>query len=117
MFAREGERRLVEHLNETVVMMIKNGDLERIYRKYGIWDDAQRELATIAEAGRFYGYSKVVAAKVEKGELLTEEKVESGSRKRGLTIVREYGGIMVQAAALTVLLAAVSFPIAIIVGL
>ncbi len=117
MFARKGERRLVEHVNETIVMMIKNGDLERIYRKYGIWDDYQRELGTIAEVGRFYGYSKVVAAKVEKGELLSEEKVESGARKRGLTIVREYGTIMVQAAGMTVLLAVVSFPVAIIVGL
>jgi polar amino acid transport system substrate-binding protein len=117
MFARKGERRLVERLNETIVMMIKNGDLERIYKKYGIWDDAQRELGDIAAMGRFYGYSNVVTAKVEKGQILSEEKVESGQRKRGFTIVREYGAIMVKAAGLTVLLAVISFPIAILVGL
>ncbi len=117
LFARKGERRLIEQINETIVLMIKNGDLQRIYEKYGIWDDAQAELAAIAATGRFYGYSNVVAAKVEKGELPSSEKVESGQRKRGLAVVREYGGIMVESAGLTVLLAVVSFPIAIFVGL
>ena len=35
--------------------MAKSGELESIYRKYGIWNDAQRELSSIALAGRFYG--------------------------------------------------------------
>jgi polar amino acid transport system substrate-binding protein len=117
LLARKGERRLIEEINASIVLMIKNGDLERIYRKYGIWDEAQTELARIAENGKFYGYSKVVATKVEKGEMPSAEKVALGARKRGLTIARDYGLIMVQSAGITVVLAVLSFPMAVLIGL
>jgi polar amino acid transport system substrate-binding protein len=115
--ARKGEARLVGALNEALILMIRNGDLERIYKKFGIWDEAQAELAAIAETGRFYGYSRAVGARVEPGSLPPEEEVKSGTRKRGLTVVREYAGVMIQAAGLTVVLAVISFPLAILVGL
>ncbi len=42
--------------------MIRDGELERIYRRWGIWDDTQRELGEVAEAGRFYGHAAAADA-------------------------------------------------------
>jgi polar amino acid transport system substrate-binding protein len=117
IYARKGERALVEAVNEALVLMIRNGDIERICTKYGIWDAQQAELASIADNAKFYGLAKAATADVDKGEMPTEEEVNTSTRKRGLTVVKEYTGIMVKAAGLTVILAVISFPIAIVIGL
>jgi polar amino acid transport system substrate-binding protein len=46
-----------------------------------------------------------------------DDVVTIGVRKRGLEVVRAYGGILLQSAGLTVLLSLLSFPLAIAVGL
>ncbi len=117
IFAREGERDVVEAINEALILMIRNGDLERIYRKYGIWDEQQAELSRIAEAGRFFGYSAAVGAEVEAGELPPPGEVKQGKRKRGWDVVTEYAGVMLASAGITVVLSAISFPLAILIGL
>jgi polar amino acid transport system substrate-binding protein len=117
IYARKDERALITAINEALVLMIRNGDIERICTKYGIWDAQQAQLIDIAEQAKFFGFAKAVAAEVEAGEMPTEEEVNTSTRKRGLTVVKEYTGIMVQAAGLTVVLAVISFPIAILLGL
>jgi polar amino acid transport system substrate-binding protein len=52
MYVQKGEERLVKALNEAIILMLHNGDLERIYKKYGIWNDTQKELTTIADGAR-----------------------------------------------------------------
>lgn len=117
MYVRKGEAALVQALNEAIVLMVRNGDLERIYRKYGIWDAQQAELVDIVEKGRFYGYLRAVTARVEKSRMPTEESVRADVRERGWKIVREYGGILLQSAGMTVVLSTLSFPLAILLGL
>ena len=117
VFVRKGETELLRAINEAIILSIRNHDIERIYKKYGIWDVYQTELATIAESGKFFGLAGAVSAKVGEGELPTEETVRLSKKKGGLTIVREYGPILLQSAGITVILAAVSFPLAIILGL
>ena len=60
VFARKDDTALVSALNTALIKLHRDGTLERIYRRYAIWDDAQAELAALIEAGRFYGYSKEV---------------------------------------------------------
>lgn len=118
IYARKGETRLVRALNEAIVLMLRSGELERIERKYGIWDDAQRQLLAIAEAGRFYGLHGAVLTEVEPDEETpTEETIALGTRKRGLEIVTTYGGVLLQSAGLTVVLSLLSFPLAMALGL
>lgn len=117
IYARKGDGPLVGAVNEAIVLMLRNGDLERIYRKYGIWDARQERLRPIAEAGRFYGLAKALEAEVKKGELPPEEVVQTSNRKRGFAVVRDYAGVMLRSAGMTVLLSAISFPCAILVGL
>src|SRR5690606_30962823 len=71
----------------------------------------------IAEMGRFFGLDEAVAAEVEGGELPSEESVQLGDRKRGLQVFIDYGPIMIGAAGITVVLAVISFPLAILIGL
>lgn len=117
IYIKKGETALLQALNEAIVLMQRNGDLERIYRKYGIWDEEQEELAAIVENGRFYGYLKATAAKVEPNEMPSEESVRVEIRKRGWQVVKDYSGILVQSAGVTVILSCLSFPLAILIGL
>ncbi|MEP7354867.1 MAG: ABC transporter substrate-binding protein/permease [Acidobacteriota bacterium] len=117
IYVKKGETALLEALNEAIVLMVRNGDLEAIYRKYGIWDAQQAELADIAARGRFYGYSKAVTAKIEKNQMPIEEAVKADTRKRGWQVVKEYSGILLESAGMTVVLSFLSFPLAIALGL
>jgi hypothetical protein len=81
MYARKGEAGLVKKLNEAIILMIRNGDLEQIYRKYGIWDEQQAELVELAEKAQFYGYYGAVTAEVMFGWKV-HSLVEHGPRGR-----------------------------------
>ncbi len=117
MYVRKGETALLASLNEAIILMVRNGDMERIYRKYGIWDTQQAELTDIVEKGRFYGYVKSTAAKVQQSEMPTQESVRMDTRKRGWKVIADYSGILAESAGMTVILSCLSFPLAILAGL
>lgn len=116
-YVRKGEAALVTALDEALILLTRSGELERIYRRYGLWDGAQKELAAIADAGKFYGYSAAVGAKLEEGRLPAAEEVRQEARPRGWTVVRRYGLVLLQSAGMTVVLSVLSFPVAITLGL
>jgi polar amino acid transport system substrate-binding protein len=103
VYAKKGERRLIDAINGGIAGMLKSGELERIYRRYGIWNADQAELNLMAAAGTFPS--------------ALEPEVTLGARKHGLAVVRDYGPVMLEAAGMTVLLAVLSFPCAIVLGL
>ena len=118
IYARKGEKELVRRLNRALVAMIEQGEIEALYRAYGIWNDAQRELHEIARSGRFFGYATDGAHTSRDAERHGGERhVEVSSRKRGLEVVRAYGGILLQSAGLTLVLSCLSFPLAVLGGL
>ena len=119
IYARKGEKELVRRLNRALVAMIEQGEIEALYRAYGIWNDAQRELHEIARSGRFFGYAADGAhtPKHDPEREGGERHVEVSSRKRGLEVVRAYGGILLQSAGLTLVLSCLSFPLAVLGGL
>ena len=136
IYAHKGEKELVRRLNQALLAMLDEGKLEAIYRAYGIWSDAQRELAEIAHRAGFFGYSRVdperpasspgasheTTGKEGRGtapgaEGSAERRVEVSARKHGLDVVRAYGGILLQSAGLTLVLSCLSFPLAVLGGL
>ena len=117
MYVKKGEAALLQALNEAVILMGRNGELERIYRRYGIWDPAQQRLSEISDSAQFYGYYRAAQSGTQPGETAAEEVVTSGARPRGWNVVRNYGGVLLQSAGMTVLLSALSFPMAIGLGL
>ena len=117
IYVKKGETALLRALNEAIVLMVRNGDLERIDRRYGIWDDHQTRLAGIVEDARFYGYSKAAGARMQQNQMPTEASVSLGARKHGWQVVKDYAGILVESAGMTVILSVLSFPLAILLGL
>ncbi|HEX4999816.1 MAG TPA: ABC transporter substrate-binding protein/permease, partial [Terriglobia bacterium] len=118
IYFKKGEAVLGRALNEAIAVLFRNGELERIYRRYGIWNDRQRqELATIVDNGRYYGYANVLDAKMDNPEAPVQEDVAVSERKRGWDVIKNYSGILLQSAGLTVVLSCLSFPLAIIAGL
>jgi len=118
VYARKGDTALVHALNEALSQLIERGELETLYRAYGIWDDAQRELYDIARAGKFYGYrAPAVEARTADGAESATRSVALGARKHGLDVLVAYGPILIQSAGLTLLLSCLSFPLAVMGGL
>lgn len=117
MYVNKGERSLLRAINDALILMARNGELERIYRKYGIWNTAQERLVQIANAGRFYGYQQAATSEASAGKLAAGEVITTREPVRGWTVVRDYGGVLLESAGMTVILSVLSFPIAIAIGL
>jgi polar amino acid transport system substrate-binding protein len=117
IFVKKGETELRDQLNTALILLNRNGEQQAIYQKYGIWDAQQDELRAVAEMGKFYGQHQATRVEVEEKELPTQEVVTTEVRKRGWDVVTSYGGVLVESAGLTVLLAVVSFPMAVLIGL
>jgi polar amino acid transport system substrate-binding protein len=117
IYLRKGEAGLRDALNDALIVLVRSGELERIYRRWGLWNEAQAELLLLAEAGQFYGHARATGAELKQGEVPMEAAVEQSARPHGLEVVRRYGKILVQSAGMTVLLSVLSFPLAISAGL
>jgi polar amino acid transport system substrate-binding protein len=117
VYARKGDAALVAALNAALIRLYRAGTLEAIYRRYGIWDENQAELAALIEAGKFYGYAKDVLAEPAKpGAAPGAAKPEEPARSAVPGFLDSLW-ILVQAAAMTVILTVLAFPLAMALGL
>ncbi len=91
IFVRPNDTELRERLNAVLRAALQDGSLRRIYEKYGLWNKDQEELAALAE----------------------NWAPESGSGQ-GLS---EYAWLLAKAAGVTVLLACLAMPLAMLIGL
>jgi len=116
VYVRKGEAALVAALDQALIAIVRSGELERLYRRWGLWSDAQQELARIAETGRFYGFDAAVGAKVDPAMPATFAALRF-ERPHGWDVVRRYGIVLLESAGMTVILSVLSFPLAITAGL
>ncbi len=122
-YVPKGEVALARAIDEALVDVVRSGELERIDRAYGIWDERQREIVDLAEKARFFAVDrrKPEAGRPDPardgGRAVGDDSQALGARKHGLDVVVTYGGVLLRSAGLTVLLAVLSFPIAMLVGL
>lgn len=118
VYARRGDDRLVYEMNEALVLLLRSGELEALYRRWGLWTPAQKELRRIAEAGRFYGLADAVEAPIEsRADDVVTTTHQTSAQPHGLEVARRYGGILLRSAGLTVVLSVISFPLAVGLGL
>ena len=119
VYARRGETALIREVDAALAGMIRDGELERILRRYQLWSPEQAELAHIADAGRFFGLRATDASSpTASGDATVDAPVvRASARRHGWAVVRAYSGILVAAAGVTVVLAVLSFPLAIGAGL
>jgi polar amino acid transport system substrate-binding protein len=139
IYVRKGDTKLLAALNEALIQMIRNGDLERIYRKYGIWDKQQEGLQALAESAKFYGFNRVVeltkvapntestsnpssgpssqASQSQPSKLISQETLQAPTKKGFFQVAWLYGYGLLRASLLTIALSLTSFPLAILLGL
>jgi polar amino acid transport system substrate-binding protein len=98
IFVRPEDAALRDALNVALSKLIANGELEKIYRRYGLWNDLQNELA-------------------ELGNHSDEELGIQATKLGGWEVIRSRGWLLVEAAGMTVLLAVLAMPLAILLGL
>jgi polar amino acid transport system permease protein/polar amino acid transport system substrate-binding protein len=96
IYTKAGDQALRDALDQALGRLIARGELRKIYQKYGIWTDAQRELE---------GFS---------GPL---KPVSSQPAERGWRLVWRYAGRLLDAAAVTIVLSITSMPLAMTLGL
>jgi polar amino acid transport system substrate-binding protein len=118
-YVRNGDPALVRAIDEALVDVALSGELERIDRAYGIWDARQSEIVELAKKARFFGVTtRSDGPSAVPGAAPEQAGSQSlGERKRGLAVARAYGGVLLRSAGLTVLLAVLSFPLAMALGL
>ncbi len=96
IYVRRQDRALRDALDQGLARMMETGYLRRLYEKYGIWTEAQSELADIT-------------APLE----LRTGALAAG----GWALLRQYRSRLLDAACVTVLLSVSSMPLAMILGL
>jgi polar amino acid transport system substrate-binding protein len=151
VYARKGDTELMAAVNASIVAMYQSGELQRIYEKYGMWDDNQEELGHIIEAGAFYGFGPALAqlaaeaeGEAEEGEGAEAADAGAGAAGEGaapetavagasapsavadgeedeevgwLARRLDYTRMLALASGMTVALSAISFPMAVGLGL
>ncbi|REK11932.1 MAG: ABC transporter permease subunit [Planctomycetota bacterium] len=94
---RQGDETLRDALNEAIDRLLADGKLEAIYQRYGLWNEAQLELVNLGA---------------------TDEELGIRAEKLGgWAVIRSRGGLLVEAAGVTIVLACLSMPLAMLLGL
>jgi len=96
IFFRKRDRRLRDAVDAGLARLSESGDLRRLYTRYGLWNDAQVEL-TQYDPEKF--------------------RVTAGPGPRGWPLLLRYGGLLLDAAAVTLALSVGSMPLAMALGL
>src|SRR5262249_17522296 len=96
IYVRKEDQALRDALDQGLATLIQSGTLRRLYEKYGIWTNAQNELATI------------------EGPL----QLTSGAQAvRGWALLAQYRSYLLESAFVTIALSLTSMPLAMALGL
>ncbi len=110
---RKSDERLRTEINIAILKALQDGSLRRILEKYRIWNltQAQRALE-IDSLGNFVGdNARTINADS------TANGTESYEAVRGWKVVTQRGGLLLRASIVTVGLAVVAMPLAVLIGL
>ncbi|MEZ6124718.1 MAG: ABC transporter permease subunit [Planctomycetaceae bacterium] len=113
VLTRKADTDLLQAVNSALLKGLQNGRLRRIFAKYGIWNETQamRGLETLPE-GSFVGSAISGAEEAEQ-----PDDAQAFQQASGWGVIQQRGGLLVDAAGMTVLLAVVSMPLAVLIGL
>ncbi len=118
IYARAGESRLTSAIDRALAELHRRGELERLYRRYGLWNAQQLTLSRLLGVPEVPTPSASPQASSPSGSSAGgEPPITAAPKKRGLAVVRDYGPILLQAAGMTLLLSVVAFPLASLLGL
>lgn len=114
IMTRKGDSELLRAINRCLLEMLGDGSLRQILERYNLWNTTQAQRALqVDSTGGFVG-------DLSSQSNLQESLDSNGSAfesVRGWQVVWQRGGLLVRAAAMTALLAIVSMPLAVLVGM
>jgi len=112
---RKADTDLLKAINEAIVKALQDGRLHQIFSRYRMWNETQmaRGLETNASGG-FVGSSMSGADVGEKPADGLESSFEQSS---GWGVIWQRGGLLIDAAGMTVLLSVTAMPLAVMIGL
>lgn len=96
LYFRRGDEALRDAVDRGIGQMIADGKLRTLYEKYGIWNDAQEELARLS---------------------IGSLHVTGPPTPRGWELLARYGPLLLDAALVTLVLSIASMPLAMAIGL
>ncbi len=96
MFFRKGDKTLRDVVDTGIGRLIASGELQRLYERYGIWNDAQTELASHS---------------------IGSLNVTGAAGPSGLKLLTRYLPLMLEAALVTIGLSVTAMPLAMMIGL
>ncbi len=124
LFVRPADVTLREKLNQAIREGLDDGSLKRIYERYGLWDDNQEKLAALARPGRWPPVRPTVPEGEDRGvpTVLRWGGDASGGapyiiEPTGPPGLRNFAVLLVRAAWVTVKLALISMPLAMLAGM
>lgn len=98
IYMRPGDDRLRDSLNNAITNLLENGELKKIYERYGLWSDTQDDLIKLTKSS-------------------DADLGVTATNIRGWQAIRLCGPILAKSALMTILLACASMPLAILLGL
>lgn len=121
MYAKKGERRFIEAIDGALGRLLVSGELERLYAKYGLWNEQQKRLPALLGVETKTPVP-APSAPSSSGEpppppAPQAAPIRASERPRGFAVASTYGGTLVEAAGITILLSLASFPLAVLIGL
>jgi polar amino acid transport system substrate-binding protein len=117
VLVRKGDDELLAAINEAIIAGLRDGSLRKILEEYGLWNETQsRRALETTETGGFVGD---LIADGETGAEGEESTAAPHVRtvQRGWEVIRSRGPILLAATKVTLLLAVMSMPLAILWGL
>ncbi len=111
IFVRKDDSSLLRAINDVIVEMLRDGSLRRVLRRYGLWNDLQQSrMLETSESGQF--------SPVPQNEPDDPTAPATAYQSvRGIHVVAQRLPFLLQAAMVTVGLAVLAMPLAILMGL
>ncbi|MGB4711093.1 MAG: ABC transporter permease subunit [Fuerstiella sp.] len=115
VMTRTADTDLLKAVNEAILKALQDGSLREIFTRYRMWNETQaaRGLETNSNGG-FVG-SLISGAQTQ--QELAEAEANSFEKSSGWAVIWQRGGLLIDAAGMTVLLSVVAMPLAVLIGL
>jgi polar amino acid transport system substrate-binding protein len=109
---RKDEAELLSKINAAILAGLQDGRLRKVFESYGMWNRSQAGRGLEVDANQEF------AGDLDENPTASRTEQESVYvAERGWSVVRSRGGLLIRAAGMTVILAVIAMPLAVLIGL
>lgn len=112
---RRADTDLLQAVNEAILKALRDGSLRRILSRYRMWNETQ--MMRGLETNSFGGFVGSAISGVQESDQPADAETNSYQQSSGWRVIWQRGGLLIQAAGMTVLLSVTAMPLAVLIGL